>query len=778
MIPELLSPAGGLEALQAAVCAGADAVYLGGASFGARAAVGFSHDDLKAAARFAHRYGRRIYITVNTLVKDGEWDALRGELRFLADLGADAVLVQDLGVLKLCREEFPSLTLHASTQMTLHTPSGLRWAAAQGIRRVVMNREATLQDIRAAADTGIEVEVFAHGALCVSVSGQCALSASLGERSGNRGRCGQPCRLPYIYREKEMAWLSPADLCTLTVLPALVSAGAASLKLEGRLKRPEYVYIVTDAYRRALDGIADGKPGTEFDEDLDGLRQIFCRGRFTRGYAGGQQDAEILNPEHTAHQGIRIGTIQSAARRGGAVLARFTPSVALADQDGLTVGEDKCIYNGPPVPHGAVATLRLHQSAAPGTPVFRTESAAQFASARENYSQKALKRLAWPMRAEFRAVAGEPVSLALSACGVHVHVTGDIAEKASKQPLGEAVVRQALSKTGDSPFQLTELKADTDSAYLSSAQLNALRREGLAQLEEALIARNTPKPRGTAAPGSAASVSETPPSGRWFVRTEQPEEIPELLEAGADHILLSPKDITPAGIRQFLARPLPSEAVSLLLPPMADDAALTRLCEAAAESGIALTADNAGQLSLRPSISMAAGGVPVFNARTEALLRAQGIRAAVVSSELSGAELQRMPAPVLERIVPVYGRQRLMLLNHCPERVFRGLSQNREGCWLCESGSGLKGQALTDRKGLRLPLIPYRTDRGCIVGLYGGKPLSLLPWMSDLRRLPVSFLLSFTDEPLPERLRILRAFRSGAQTGVQGTSGKYLTGVL
>ena len=241
MTPELLAPAGSLDALKAAVSAGADAIYLGAASFGARAAVGFGPDELKEALRFAHFHGRRIYVTVNTLVKDGELSDLRDSLARLRDLRADAILIQDLGVLKLCREEFPELTLHASTQMSLHTPSGVRWAADHGLSRVVLNREASLEDIRAAAATGIEVEVFAHGALCVSVSGQCALSASLGERSGNRGRCGQPCRLPYQYRGIEQAWLSPADLCTLPILKQLADAGAASLKLEGRLKRPEYV---------------------------------------------------------------------------------------------------------------------------------------------------------------------------------------------------------------------------------------------------------------------------------------------------------------------------------------------------------------------------------------------------------------------------------------------------------------------------------------------------------------------------------------------------------
>ena len=196
-IPELLAPAGSYEAAMAALCNGADAIYLGAAAFGARASAGFSQQELKQVIDLYHFYGRRVYVTVNTLVKQREMDGVRDTLRMLSDLRADAVLVQDLGVLSLIAREFPHLCVHASTQMALHNAAGARLARSLGMRRVVLARECTLDAIRAVADTGVETEVFVHGAQCVCVSGQCRYSGLIGGRSGNRGRCAQPCRLDF-----------------------------------------------------------------------------------------------------------------------------------------------------------------------------------------------------------------------------------------------------------------------------------------------------------------------------------------------------------------------------------------------------------------------------------------------------------------------------------------------------------------------------------------------------------------------------------------------------
>ena len=272
---ELLAPAGGMDALRAAFANGADAVYLGASAFGARASAGFDEAALREAMCLAHLHRKKIYVTVNILTKEREMDGVRQTLSLLSSLGADAVLVQDLGVLKICREEFPELPVHASTQMALHNAAGVRLSRSLGAARAVMARECDLHELRLAAQTGLEIEAFCHGALCVSCSGQCLFSSMIGGRSGNRGRCAQPCRLPYAYQGKAGAWLSPRDLCARDELQAMADAGVYSFKIEGRLKRPEYVAVVTRSYRNALDDVLAGRFHPADPAEKERLTQIF-----------------------------------------------------------------------------------------------------------------------------------------------------------------------------------------------------------------------------------------------------------------------------------------------------------------------------------------------------------------------------------------------------------------------------------------------------------------------------------------------------------------------
>ena len=252
---ELLSPAGNREALVAAIACGADAVYLGYTAFGARSYAGnFDADGLRDAVAYAHERGKKIYVTVNTLVKQCELDDLRDVLDLLSDVRVDAVLVQDMGVARIIQQSYPHLVLHASTQMTINNAQGARLMKDMGFARVVPARECTLDELRKMADVGVEVEAFAHGALCVAVSGQCLFSSMIGGRSGNRGQCAQPCRLPYqIDGKKPADLMSLKDLCTIDILPELIDAGVDSFKIEGRMKQPEYVYTVVKMYRKYAD---------------------------------------------------------------------------------------------------------------------------------------------------------------------------------------------------------------------------------------------------------------------------------------------------------------------------------------------------------------------------------------------------------------------------------------------------------------------------------------------------------------------------------------------
>ena len=288
---ELLSPAGSLDALHAAVCNGADAVYLGAEGFNARAgARNFTLDELPEAVRYCHVRGVRVYLTLNTLVTDRELPKVAEHITAAARAGVDALIVQDLGVAALSRQIAPQLALHASTQLTVHSLEGVRELAALGFSCVVLSRELPREEIAyICRNSPVRIEVFAHGALCMCYSGQCYMSAVIGRRSGNRGQCAQPCRLPYGYGRFENRYpMSLKDNCLIRYLGELARMGVASLKLEGRMKRPEYVAIVTGIYRAALDG------REVRSSDLSALRAAFSREGFTEGYYLGRTGPQMF----------------------------------------------------------------------------------------------------------------------------------------------------------------------------------------------------------------------------------------------------------------------------------------------------------------------------------------------------------------------------------------------------------------------------------------------------------------------------------------------------
>ena len=288
---ELLSPAGSSDALHAAVCNGADAVYLGVDSFNARrGARNFTLDELPEVVRYCHVRGVAVHLTLNTLVTDREMPSAAEYIAAAARAGVDAFIVQDLGIVSLCRQIAPKVALHASTQMSLHSLEGVREAAALGLSRVVLARELPRDAIAfICRNSPIEIEVFVHGALCMSCSGQCYMSSVIGRRSGNRGQCAQPCRLPYGYdRFEEKYPLSLRDNCLIRYLDELDRMGVASIKIEGRMKRPEYVATVTGIYRSALDGAGVGR------EQMEALRASFSRQGFTQGYYEGAPGRQMF----------------------------------------------------------------------------------------------------------------------------------------------------------------------------------------------------------------------------------------------------------------------------------------------------------------------------------------------------------------------------------------------------------------------------------------------------------------------------------------------------
>lgn len=748
---ELLAPAGDRRSLEAALKHGADAVYLGAATFGARATAGFDEDALRSAIEYAHLYDKRVYVTVNTLIKERELPDAETLVRKLDDLRADAILVQDISLARLIRQALPSLPLHASTQMSVHNAAGAKWLLKRGISRVVLARECELSDIEAVADTGIETEVFVHGALCVSVSGQCLLSSQIGGRSGNRGRCAQPCRMQYSYRGEEGAWLSPRDLCLLSLVPQLIEAGVSSFKIEGRLKRPEYVAIVTQAYRHAIDCAVRGKPNDRLEEDRQALLQIFNRGGFSAGYALGAKDAEIIYPDHVSHEGTALGQIEKTWPRGEGYQADLRVDTPLQHGDMLQIRGNtpqEFIYSGPRVEAGQSVIIRHHKLAAAGDKVFKLLDEAQLKAARES---SAAPMPSIPLSAQLFLTADQPARLVLSDAQSRVECLGDIPSPAQNRPLTEAFCLSSIGKTGDSPFVISDFHFEASAPlFMTRSSLNALRRDALHLMEKERL-KNYQRPAASIAQEEPQRHSTPIPEG-LYVRAEAPQIFDALREAGADHILYSPRDFVTSSLIEDL-RQLGKEDY-LCLPKQMKDDTLGMVFETAARLKLSVVLDNVSHLMLSwPAQVISGSGIPVWNTQSMQVLKAHGVAGFVLSHELHIDEANALIDQDLPLLLPVYGRSEVMLLNHCPERSYRGLTGSQRSCRLCDAGEGSRGRHLVDRLGASFPLAPQRLPEGCLNRLLFHKPVHLMDRAFGRR-----WLISLFDEPLDTALAIVRYY--------------------
>lgn len=764
---ENLAPAGNWDALRSAVAAGADAVYLGYAAYSARAGAGnFDEQQLRDAVRFAHLHHVRVHVTVNTLIKDGEMAGVMDVLRLLGEIRVDAVLVQDLGVLRMARRCFPDLPIHASTQMAIHNATGVRFCRNQGMTRAVLARECSAAEIALAAKEGIEIEVFGHGAQCVAVSGECLFSSVVGGRSGNRGRCAQPCRLLYTYRGKTAAWLSPRDVCMRDDLPELNKAGVASIKLEGRLKRPEYVATIANSYRNAIDAMDNGHFRKADENEITGLRQIFSRGGFMRGYAMGAEDAGVIDPARVSHGGVKIGRVEFAAGN----MARVRLERSLDDGDGLQIrtaqGDAELIYAGHDTEAGQIAVVRLRPDirTKAGDEVYRLTSEKQLQWARS------LVIPAIPADMALIAYPGKPLALTMTDGESSVTVTGDTVAPAQSRAMSEEDARRSLGKLSDTPFSLRTLTVQTAGAFVPVSALNQLRREACQQLAEARIAAFTRK-AGREEPADELIYPDTPDAPSMaIVRTR---EQADAMQGAADLLVWYPEDFRADALESGL-RAMP-DGVWLQLPTVCEEKTLDLLCDfvqknAGKLGGIVL--GSVGQLGRTWNVLMGAGsGIPVMNRRAAQFLLEQGCRFVTASSELSGAELRTLMQNHPPVVVPAYGREQLMLLHHCPARTYLGLTKGHAACRMCDQHSpdALAGQTLTDRRGTVYPLLRQRLPEGCLVRLMNALPTNNIRRVRQAGYAPMMVL---TTENAQEAADV-RAVMDGEMRELEGTSNHW-----
>lgn len=487
---EILAPAGSYESLKAAIAAGADAVYVGGNRFGARAyANNFSEEELLEAIDYVHLHGKKIYLTVNTLLKEKELEReLYSYLLPYYRQGLDAVIVQDPGVLRFVREYFPSLPIHASTQMTITGADGARFMEEQGVERIVTARELSLQEIKEISEkTSLEIESFVHGALCYCYSGQCLYSSLLGGRSGNRGQCAQPCRLPYKVDGKTSYVMSLKDLCTVEFIPDLAEAGIYSFKIEGRMKKPEYVAAVTSIYRKYADlYLQKGRKDYSVSrEDKQILMDLYNRGGFHTGYYQMRNGKEMLSLHRPNHAGIKA--VKVVSQQGKEIKAEAMTELhkgdilELPDKENYTLGQDVRI--GQQISIG----LRKGKKIGKGEVLNRTRNEKLLQELRKNFVEQKLQE---KINGNLILSTEKDATLTLRLGDTEVTVVGEKAEQALNQPMSEERIDKQMRKTGNTPFVFDTLTISLEnSLFMPMQKLNELRRSGLEMLEKEICAK-------------------------------------------------------------------------------------------------------------------------------------------------------------------------------------------------------------------------------------------------------------------------------------------------
>ena len=735
-LPELLAPAGSRKAFLGALAAGADAVYLGGEKFGARAyAENFTQEDIVRSIREAHLYGRKVYLTLNVLTKETE---LKDTVDFAVTLyraGLDGVIVQDLGVLDTLHRECPGLDLHASTQMSVAGPEGVRFLKEHGVRRVVPARELSLEEIRTIKrEEPIDVECFIHGAMCYSYSGRCLLSSFLGGRSGNRGRCAGTCRLPYkvidsdgknvsLKKGKEMPYpLSMRDMCVLEILPDLIDAGIDSFKIEGRMKSPHYAAGVTALYRKYIDYFVEWdkagrkKPWKVSAEDMKRLRSLYIRSALSTGYYYKRNGKDLLTIEKPGYAGTDDKLLEEIEEE----YLKELPRIGITGKAVFAPGEAALMEAAAEDPDGSGDVIR-------------------------------------------------------------VQVRGDRVQKAQNRPMDEKEIGKRLRKTGDSLFAFRELQVETTGdIFMPVAALNALRRDALAALENKILEKALKKEeesdeerdRGEISSAEKAYNIEyktddeadgkkdtgTNITGEFPILWAQVMTVQQLKAAqrcGISHIIV---EETP-GIMNALTE---EEKASLYiaLPPVCRSMSRAGVIKRIGEGYKGVLIRNLEELVLIRESGysgqiLADGSLYQWNTAARDLLLAD---CDMVNQgwELSAKDMQPLLGGARSRqLLTVYGRIPMMITAGCVRKTAGACSHTEQGFY-----------ELEDRKGIRFPVRCFCAH--CSNVIYNSLPLSLHNFVKkkDPEVLRTGgWICSFTSESGGETEEILRWYRDADNAG-------------
>ena len=832
---ELLAPAGTKEAFLAAVENGANAIYLAGKMFGARAyASNFDADEMEEVIQYAHLKNVQVHVAVNTIVDSDELPKLKEYLSFLYDVGADAILLQDLGVVRLAKEAVPQLPLHASTQMTVHNLAGVQALEELGFSRVVLARELSIAEIRHICDhSRVEIESFVHGALCICYSGQCLMSSMIGGRSGNRGRCAQPCRLPYTLVDAKgndvlgpsagNFLLSPRDLNAIELIPQLLDAGIDSLKIEGRMKRPEYVATIVHTYRKAIDHHL-GVHSTPIDDaDRDHLAQVFNRD-FTTAYMEKHQGRHMMSDRRPNNRGLFIGRVTAYDHSSKTVSVKLSGNLAVGDQvdfwvkvGGRVSAEIEHLYDihgreYAEAGAGEIISFPIRGKVHINDRVFKVYDARLMETARHSYDIEFASRI--PLRATLYARLGERLRISVEDdAGNRAEVESDyVVVAANNRPLTMETVQKQMARLGTTLFSLDRLFCDMDaSVMVPVSELNKIRRSAITALEKIRTQHFREKRDDTVRLVIADIQSSALQcvqifnniSSELMVAVDNMEAMKVAIEEGADGILYGGENFAGIALQNSdyedawdyaMERGVRIDYNTPRIVHEHEQAALMRLFDNFGEKlpaalhvhhiGIAFLVRECLHVPLHADYSMIS-----YNASTLDFLHSYGFSEATLSPELNGKQMERMvkSSPISLTAI-VGGRLPLMISEYCVLGSFLGNLDTGK----CSMPCCKHDYFLRDRKNVDFPVM---TDQFCRMHILNSKQLSLLPYAAQMRAMGIATLrIEGRGMPVAELRRIVKSYRTAIhmkaplreedeqylrmQEGDNITRGHYFRGIL
>lgn len=735
---EILAPAGDMNALRAAVSAGANAVYLGYDEFSARAkAKNFNKKELEEAVKFAHLRNVKIYVTFNILIADFEIKRAMESIKMLHDIGVDALILQDIGIADRIRKDFPDFELHASTQMAVNNFYGAAFLKEMGFSRVVLARETPLFEVEKIKELDIDIETFIHGALCVCYSGECLMSSMIGGKSGNRGECAQSCRRSYeildFHKNKiarRLYYISPKDLNTLDDVAKVINAGGYSLKIEGRMKNPEYVYTLVSSYKKALEGKLK-------IEDKENTEQVFNRG-FTKGFFNGDFGNNFISSDRPDNRGVEIGKVISISKN----FAKVVFSVDVFEGDGLEFESNKGRFGFKVrefYKFGEEVNLVLHKMPTEGSKINRTYSKKLYEKVDDKIENYNFKR---NLDLDLNINIGENPKINGKTEGFETNYELDKkVEVAKKSGLSREKVLENISKTGDSIFEVRSVDLNLDEgAFLPISAINEMRREVVKKLENKILEKSINRvlnPYNFVEGSNRAKIKSKDSKIKVFFNKF--EDLDKTNLSNIDEIIIRAKDL-----EKFKKKY--KREVSIYLDKFYSYRELENLrnyiLKDKVVEGVWINNLSEYYIFKDDDVKINADiGLNIFNSNSAEFFYNLGLNSITISPELNSRQIQEIVKNnSVDFNLISYGRVPVMTMKHCPYSVVKNCVDERD-CPSCK----YKNYLLRDEKNVDFEVLRQNT----FTEIFNSYPILLDEYVNRLKKNNVNLLIladEFTDE--------------------------------